>query len=83
MIYLLDIKTSDKVWPEYYIQLAAYLDLVKLNLNLQASPGIILITKSGKLSVHYPDYSIMKKASLVWGDLIKVYHNLTFMKKLL
>lgn len=81
-LYLLDIKTSDKVWPEYYIQLAAYKSLVKLNLDLDVTPGIILITKSGKLSLHYPDFGLTTRSTLVWDNLIKVYHDLTAMKKM-
>ena len=80
-----DIKTSDKIWPENYIQLAAYKRLAHLHLNVFEDFGtrVILITKQEKFSAPDIDGSIIRQAYAVWQNLLHVYKDFNQLKYLL
>src|SRR6266446_3742982 len=82
-IELLDLKTSKEIWPEYYIQVAAYKKLTQGKVMLPSEPKarIVLITKDEYFDAPDIPEGVITKAGDVWEDLIKVYYNLIDLKK--
>jgi hypothetical protein len=72
-IELWDYKTSKDIWPEYYIQVAAYADLLLQNQGLLAEPRIILCSKEGKFKADAIPAAVTQRALLVWQNLVDVY----------
>lgn len=70
---LWDLKTAKAIWPEYFIQAEAYVELF----DEDATPRIVLISKEGIFDAPDIDDSVRQYAHQCWETLPELYHSLT------